>query len=319
MALIADLSYGYPGTVNASKLAVWLPHASASTYGILGENHLKVTLGGSGDRAVTVAAGTAWGDGVLDIWNTGANLNHAAVSSGTTRWDMIVIRRTWNPTAGLSVTTLAIVQGNDQRTLPARANNPGTLSEQPIALVRLSSTQTAAQEVVDLRCWAGNGGAVAHDILVQNYLTDMGTRLWIAGVEYQRATVDANASIAWTKVSQLGRIPLLGNGATLFGGTPAAGTFFAPTGGTFTAGTDPDGYSRFSFPNPFPTGLLTVLLFNGDDFAAPGARYAAAGNSAFWGSPGFGNKVEVVYSMRDANGALWPSKQHRVNWIALGW
>ena len=63
MAALADSNIGFKGEVTSAETPTIF--GKGSRYSVEGSGHLKVTVGGAGDRAVTVAAGTAWGDGVL--------------------------------------------------------------------------------------------------------------------------------------------------------------------------------------------------------------------------------------------------------------
>jgi hypothetical protein len=145
-------SYGYDGSLSETGWAVLAQHLGVDQC-VFGAADFATTIGGSGDRALTVAAGTAAGHGVADVSNATVNLNGGAVGSGT-RWDTVALRRSWSGTGGTS--SVVLVAGGSSKALAAGLNvTPGTLADQPLALARFIAGSTAAQEVQDLRGWAG--------------------------------------------------------------------------------------------------------------------------------------------------------------------
>lgn len=190
---MAITSIGYDGSVNESDWAKMIPLVGSSHYGVAGANDWKVTAHSTMDRGVNIATGTGWGHGVRDTSDATVSLQAAAVSSGD-RWDMIVMRRNWSGTGGTS--SFQIVQGTSAKQLPARSNTPGTLDEQPIALVRFTAGQTAAQQIIDLRCWGRNGGLVAKDTLVLTYLNELGASVKINGETWSYEPL-ANDTLGW--------------------------------------------------------------------------------------------------------------------------
>lgn len=204
MAATADSNKNFKGTVSSGDLPSLF--GRPARYSVEGASDLKVTLGGAGTWAVTVAAGSAFGDGVLSKFNTSTNLNGTSVSSGS-RWDTVVIRRHWQPSSSPTGTaTLMILAGGTSKAIASsRKTDAGvTDSDQPIALVRFAAGQTAAQEVVDLRCWADGSGLYAANPLAQSYLDDPGTTFVTDSALYVRV-VTAAGSPAWD-VYDLGRL-----------------------------------------------------------------------------------------------------------------
>lgn len=194
---MAITSIGYDGTVNEAQWASMVPKVGVSHYGVVGAGDLKVTVHGSLDRGVSIATGSAWGQGVLDTSDSIGSLQAATVGSGS-RYDLVVLRRNWSGAGG--ATTLALVQGTSTKGIPARNTSPGTLDDQPLALIRIDAGQTAVQEIVDLRCWGRNGGLVAMDDLAKDYLTDVGTRVSISGVNWVRR-VGTGGSAEWVRAN----------------------------------------------------------------------------------------------------------------------
>lgn len=207
MALEADVNYGFKGEVTSAVTPIVL--GRGVLYSVEGPLDLQVTSGGGGDRAVSVRQGSAWGDGVLSTWNTGAVLNGASVSSGS-RWDTVVIRREWTPESSPTGTaTLMLLQGGSSRAIStSRTTDAGvTTSDQPIALVRFQAGQTAVQEIVDLRTWAGaGGGMVAVSDAALAYLDAPGTQVQIGFTQYTRTMIGGTPQWTTADTSQLAQV-----------------------------------------------------------------------------------------------------------------
>ncbi|HEX9229198.1 MAG TPA: hypothetical protein VF885_21555 [Arthrobacter sp.] len=338
---MAITSIGYDGSVNEAQWSKLIPLAGSSHYGVAAGPDWKVTPHATLDRGVSIATGSGWGNGILDTSDTTVSLQGTVVSSGS-RWDLVVARRNWGGAGGL--TTFVLVPGSSSKSLPARNTTPGTLDDQPLALVQFTAGQSAPTSVVDLRCWARNGGMTARDELALTYLKMPGAQLMINGTQWN-CEVDANGNPSWTTFVS-GRVPLFGastgalgqdniNGAE--GLRPQdlvnAGQQFMIQAGTNVNYSDHAGYARLTFQKPFPNGLLTVLAFNGDDWATGGSMmFASAGGvngGGTFGSDGFGNRFNWVYSVLGQPAAYLggsslqmqriPNKIHRINWIAIGW
>lgn len=229
---MAITSFGYPGTIDAKTQAVWLPMVSAAQYSVAGAGDLRVSARTGADRGLTVAAGTAAGDGVMDIFTTpDTSLALPSVSgSNVSRWFMVVLRRNWNT----NTTTLAIISGSATRELPARQNTPGGISDQPLALCRVESGKTTVAEFVDLRTWGRSGGMFALDDLVKGFLTEIGTTLRIGSTVWER-TLDTQLAPVWRRSTPGGAI-----------GYSLHGQFREPT-------ADDPYIKRFTIPDPgFP-------------------------------------------------------------------
>ncbi|GAA3947797.1 hypothetical protein [Microbacterium soli] len=182
-------STGFEGTVDYAEWATLTSHMGAQ-YGVTGKDSFAVSAG-SGDRVVSVQPGTAAGQGILDTSDAVESLTGAPVASGN-RWDLVALRRDWST----STSTLVLIQGGSSASIPARSTSPGVEDDQPIALVRFSAGQTGVQEVIDLRVWHGDGGLAARHPLVRDYLTRIGTRIWINGVTWVIG-FDASGNQTW--------------------------------------------------------------------------------------------------------------------------
>lgn len=306
-------SVGYDGTVTESQWADMIKKVGCADYGVVGANHLKVTTVTGADRTVSISSGKCWGHGVFDEMTSNSTIQLDSVGSGA-RWDLIAVRRNWAGTDG--TTTLVKVNGSSSRAIPSGRNKgPGELDDQPIALVRITAGQTQPTAIVDLRCWAGNGGVTANDDLALYYLDTIGTQVVIDGRTWARS-VDSGGSSEWNSSAGIGGIPLFGVGKSLAGGIPDKKSNFLVQTGTYVAKSDGAGNARIIWPKPFPNGVLYVAGSNGDNWSVPGMYVVSSGNA--WGSEGFGNTKSWVYQLRDGDSAV-TNKQHRINWIAIGW
>lgn len=229
------ISSGYDGTVDEVQWAKMAVAFGAGQYGVVGPADWQVTAHPSTDKAVLVAPGTGWGPGVLDVSDAPVAVQCAALTSGT-RWDLITAKRDWQPPGG--VTTFSKVTGGAVKVLPARINSPGEQDEQPLALVQWTAGQTQPTAIVDLRCWAGNGGMFAKDDLARSYLDRIGSSVNIGGKVWAYQ-IGANDTPGWALVTDN---TITQEGFVLLGGTNANG----------------DG--TYYFPTPFPNGVKSIQL-----------------------------------------------------------
>lgn len=312
---MADTSYGYPGSVNAAALATWLPNVAAAQYCVDGADSARVTKNTIGDRGLTVSAGELIGDGIYDIFNSGTNLNLASVSSGS-RWDMIVLRRTWSSKTSI----FTVIQGSATKGLPARNNNKGVITDQPIALCRVQAGASDVKEIVDLRVWAHNGGAYAQDELVKNYLDEPGTHLAIGNKAWVR-TVGTDNSTGWVEAHGFDSINLFDRGSQMPGNASKTGNngFLIQAGTSFVT-TNSQGHGILTFPTPFPNGLLTCTMMSADDRLFNDMNIVLPGSAISGVTAG---RVSVLFFIYGASNGVrhreWPNKRVQVNWIAIGY
>jgi len=191
---MAITSRGYSGTIDYADWAE-LASAMGGQYGVLEPGAFQASPG-AGSLQVKLAVGTAVGHGILDVSDAAVTLTAAAVS-GSSRWDLVALRRDWS--AG--TTTPVLIQG-DAKAIPTRNTNPGTVDDQPLWLVRWASGQSAPQEFVDLRVWHGDGGMLAGDLMVRDYLNRPGTVLWINGQLWVRQ-VNSSGIASWVSALNL--------------------------------------------------------------------------------------------------------------------
>lgn len=307
------ITAGYDGTVDEVQFAEILHR-----YSVVGPDDFKATTQ-AGDRIVAISDGVALGPGTRDVATAIPNIQFAAASG--TRWDLVVLRRDWQPPGGAS--SIAIVQGGSTKDYPAlgtAATNwnrrPGIMDDQPLYLQEVNGTLLGQR--VDLRCWAAHGGLSAKDDMVRTYLDRVGTEVNINGAIWQLQS-GANGIQEWAKASEIGKIPVFGVGNPLAGAVPAVGAQFLIQAGTTVNSADGAGYGRITFPKPFPNGVLYASAANGDQ-SIDNAR----GTSLHLpiGGPDWPNPISTssfVYAVESGSGARIPGALHRANWIAIGW
>lgn len=214
---MAIISSGYEGTVNEAQWSDLLAYAGGRQYAVADAASWAVSVGAA-DREVRIAVGRGFGYGVRDLSDTVVPLIIPAATSGS-RYDLIVAHRDWQA----NTTTFTRIAGTSARELPARAQTPGTVDDQPVALVRVTAGQSQVTEIVDLRVWGGDGGAYARDELVLQYVNRLGTNILINGVEWTRVLNSLGAPV-WRRsiLRQAGFVEgatgggVVGPGATSF-------------------------------------------------------------------------------------------------------
>ncbi|QRQ79183.1 hypothetical protein [Glutamicibacter protophormiae] len=199
---MAITSVGYDGTVDEAQWASMVSKVGGYEYGIDKAGDFAVTQS-AGTRMISIAAGLAWGRGVMDISDAAAVIQLDAVTTGA-RYDLVAIRRSWGPANG-GPSELVIIKGTSAKAIPAgRLATPGITDDQPIALVRVQAGSASIPEIIDLRVWGRNGGQLyaLHD-MVRSYLTSLGTEVNINGALWQYVPA-SNDTAAWQKYGQRG-------------------------------------------------------------------------------------------------------------------
>lgn len=318
---MAIISVGYDGAVTESQWSDMIKKIGSAEYGVVEVGDWKVTAVTGADRTVSIAAGKGWGHGVFDENTANVTLQLDTVASGS-RWDLIVMRRDWTGVGGVS--TFVKVNGTSAKEIPVgRTKGPGVIDEQPIALVQVTAGQTQPTAIIDLRCWSGNGGLFANDELALTYLDSAGSQVKVAGRLWHRI-IGTGGSAAWTTTTSDGAIPLFGPSSTLAGGAAPSGGNYLIQAGSNVGSSDSTGFGRIVFPKPFPNGLLTIIMTNGDSsidranghvitLTPAGAPYSTGTATEVRYSVAVEDSAEVHRERRQGNLA------HRVNWIAIGW
>lgn len=289
-------SHGYDTTTaNPYTEIAWAdahPRIGSSLYGVRFAEDWAVSAVSGADRTVSIAPGFGWGCGVTDVTTENETIQLAPIASGS-RWDLIVVRRDWTPTAGTS--KFVAIQGGAAQVIPGgRLSNPGGIDDQPIALVQVTAGQTQPTAITDVRCWAINGGVVAKSGIVKGYLGQIGTRLYIAGVEYIRA-LGANDVPTWDSSDVVSLQPLPASGYSITGavtvepaGTKRRVTVDIDVKRTGSTGTIPSGsYASF--------GAIIPSTARGDSGNIKYLPVALAGGA---------NNIHATISLDTASGVV---------------
>lgn len=186
---MAISSVGYAGTVGDAQWAEMVPRAGGVFYSVEDYASFRVTAA-AGTRTIQVAAGKAAGAGIYDQSNAVETRALGSVPSGV-RYDLVVLRRTW----ATKLSEIVVIPGGSAAALPGRNTTPGTVDDQPLALVRVAAGSTTIQEVIDLRVAIHNGGAVAFNELVRSFLTQLGTEILINDVIWTRTVNSAGVPL----------------------------------------------------------------------------------------------------------------------------
>lgn len=277
----------YDGPVTETDRAKNL--AGGSEYGVYGPEDFKVTTHPSIANAVIVKAGRAHGHGVTDTAAIDQIVNCTPLSVGQSRWDLVVVRRNWQPTLG-GPSTLEVMHAGGTPTIPAqRKVGPGVEDDQPLAFIKWQGGTSAPVEFIDLRVHAGNGGLFAKSDLVRTYLTTVGTHVNINGVIWA-LQLGLNDIAGWVKVADANPAGTTYTpswaGAQSWGSNPTAKGYYWRNGNhvrvqaMIQAGSSPSlglGAISFSLPPGLPVG---------SDFMATGA--------GVWNSAGTSGNIRPV-------------------------
>lgn len=237
---MAITSVGYDGTVNEAQWGA-LTTFLGTTYAVQGANDLAVTANGGATLTCNIAAGTAFGYGILDVSSTAASVTFATVVSGT-RWDLVALRRDWtNPTPG-GTSSFVVITGSATQVVPTRNTTPGTLDEQPLALVQLTAGNPVPTAVVDLRIFASKTLTTASLLALPT--ADRGVQAYVGASHYRR-DYDSTLNLAWlTDVNPLDATTNLNN---------------LQTTGYYHQATAASATLALNYPTATVTGFLQVL------------------------------------------------------------
>jgi len=167
---VAITTAGYDGTINEVQLADMLHR-----YSVEGPEDFKATTQ-AGDRIVAIGNGTALGPGTVDV---ATNLPTIQFNAATgTRWDLVVLRRDWQPPGGVS--EIKIIEGGSSQAYPTVGTaatqwnrRPGIVDDQPLYLQQVNGTLLGTR--IDLRCWNSHSGLVAVHEMAKTYLEKTGS------------------------------------------------------------------------------------------------------------------------------------------------
>lgn len=199
-------SSGYDTTLyGEDEWALW--HGAVRPYGVREYGDGKVTALSGAGLTCQVAAGTVYGWGVRDVITAPQNVTFGAAPSSGTRYDLVAMRRDWSGSAG-GPSSIVVIPGSTTRALPTRNRNPGTLDDQPLALVPITATSASPGTPIDLRTW-GVGTIRCDDIMaITAGDWPIGTQVWV-GQGKNAARYEVQASGAATRsVVQIPRVPV---------------------------------------------------------------------------------------------------------------
>lgn len=169
------------------------------TTGLADPNALKVTAApGTLKVAVSPGAVTGWGHRYTS--DDVVTLTLPAIASGT-RWDLVAVRRSWVATSDAVATMaertaqLVVVPGTSTRGFPAaRKTTPGTVDDQPLALVQVTAGNATPTQIVPLTVFPSKVHAASDLMAVPQ---GVGTLARVAGVLWRRELV--GASPTWVR------------------------------------------------------------------------------------------------------------------------
>lgn len=315
-------SIGYPGQLGPAQFAA-VAARLGSSYQV---SNLEVSATPGGTRQVTIGPQdpdvpcTIGGHGVFDEITASETTAQAPVVTGVApRYDLYVARRTW----AAKTTTIERIDGTGVPAIPARYTEPGVVDDQPLALVEWLPNATDPGRIRPLGVWQHNGGTVAADELALDYLDAPGSQVRIGDDLWQQiVTVNDDGEITgtpWRRVGLL-NLPVFGVGGVLDGVKAADQSQFLVQAGSAVVKTSNGGHGELYLPRPFPNGLLSVILQNGDDAASNDTLINVAGGG-FGASTG--NRGRVTFRAWGPLGAgvrvPLPNWHVRVNYIAIGW
>lgn len=161
------------------KETTWAQSAMSrgTLLGVVGAEDFRISAHPTIPYAVNIGPGKAWGHGVFDDVSGTTAVTCATPAAGVSRWDLIAIRRDWQPTGG-GPSSFKAVSGSAVQGLPAaRENRPGIIADQPLYLVQWVGGTTAPKATIDLRCWSSSGGTEIAHTLARSYLNQPGAAI----------------------------------------------------------------------------------------------------------------------------------------------
>lgn len=175
---MAITSVGYERAITYAELGSLIAHAGA-TYSVSGDASSFAVAVEDASTQILVRPGVAYGCGIIDTSDSIVTLTGTPPATGD-RWDLVALRRDW----AAKTSTPVLIAGGPTMTIPNRNTEPGVLDDQPLALIRYSAGQAGPVTVRNLRVWRGSGGCFARDLLVRDYHTEIGTRIYISDRTY---------------------------------------------------------------------------------------------------------------------------------------
>lgn len=309
MAIPPD-AYGYPDAeITADKLPIW--QQPLSRFSVEKPDDWKVSALVSIDRGIRVEVGTGSGDAVTDVTHEYETMSLPKPDVAS-RWYLIVRRRNW---AGDGTSTLVAIPGTASLTptLPSRFNAPGERSDQPLAMVRVTQADSTVQQVVDLRCWASNGGVEVANKLALEYLGEPGAAVKL-GRSVWRYESQGNGVWGWAEPTPpmlvqgvpAGSVPIIKSGVVALANPENTRTTTNPAG---------DGYHYFT--EPFPNQMISCVVMPANN---PAMWNAATENFHLNYNGVYSNKTRLSVRVYDKNGAAVGNRTGiYVSYLAVGY
>jgi hypothetical protein len=200
-------SYGYPNTIAPGSDFARVMGYAGHQYAVAGFSDFRVTVG-SGTRRVNIAAGWAFGKGVA-VQNTASTTYDLPAPSGTTQWMLVGLKR-WNGSSPYT-SIITHVLGTATRAVPAVTQTPGTNDTQWLALCRVTSADTAVQEIVDLRLISTEGSGfyvTLSDLAYQQLNNVVGAHIYRAETTggntpaFYKRVIDGAGVLSWKNMTR---------------------------------------------------------------------------------------------------------------------
>lgn len=215
------VSRGYEGSIVANGPWAEMNQVYGHEYVASHYDAGRVSIVTSGTRTVRVNVGPVvkglrtgiGGHGVFDAITVAEDITitDALPATGQVKWYLVAARRTWQTAQSTSV---VVVTGTAAEALPTRMTTPGTIDDQPLALVQITGGQTVPTAIRDLRPVSRNGAYVvdpaARD-LVMAYFNQVGYRL-IAGTDEYTRVVSPDGTASWSPRESLANVTAFGDG-----------------------------------------------------------------------------------------------------------
>lgn len=190
---------GYGGSVGEANWSTLAPNLGVD-YTVEGVGDWLATPVPLSDRTLSIAAGTGTGKGITSVTDAPVQKTLASVSSGY-RWDMIVRRRNTSGAGGAS--SFEVIEGTSSAFTALNARQifgpSSTVDDQPIWFVRVDAGSTLITDMVDVRVWQANGGAVAKSEWPLQYLTKLGSTVQIGDTLCVRTFAADGLGVTWKK------------------------------------------------------------------------------------------------------------------------
>lgn len=191
-------SAGYNGDVTS---LIWPTMQLSPNYYIRSVSDVTCTAVTGGTRQVTIGTGSLGGGNVLDTITAAETLTLPTVSSGT-NYFMVVMRRNWS-TPGSSLQVIS--GGTSNSTLPARTTGPGVVDDQPLWLVPLTAGQTVPGTPIPIGVYGtGDGERYIRNALALQYLTVLGTGVWLGDTHWRYRINAAGTGSEWKSSGDTG-------------------------------------------------------------------------------------------------------------------